>query len=251
MNYFKEIKIHLIDINKEMTDVWERFFSNISNVEIHNMDVGTFLNYYSIDAIVCPANSFGIMTGGFDKAIIDNAGKEVMTDVQMAIKLKWFGEQPVGTSLTVPIRKYRFINRNGDFQYPILIHTPTMRTPEKIIDRRVIYSCMRSCLIEAKKQEVNSILIPAFGGCTGQLDKREIANMMRLAYEQLTNIPEEINWKSILRFEDYETNQSFHAEGYCNNPLNPKFNSTPCSFTAKHEKLKSYHLEDTGSHTIA
>jgi O-acetyl-ADP-ribose deacetylase (regulator of RNase III) len=199
MNYFKNIQIHLIDINKEMTIAWEKFFSDIPNVKIHNIDLNSFLQSYPIEAIVSPANSFGIMSGGYDKAIIDCVGSEVMKDVQQAIKLKWFGEQPVGTSITVPIRKYRFTNDKNETKYTVLIHTPTMRTPEIIKDPKVVYSCMRSTLIEAKKQEVNSILIPAFGGCTGQVDKKEIANMMRLAYDQLTHIPEKINWYTIFR----------------------------------------------------
>ena len=120
INYFKNIQIHLIDINKEMTIAWEKFFSDIPNVKIHNIDLNSFLQSYPIEAIVSPANSFGIMSGGYDKAIIDCVGSEVMKDVQQSIKLKWFGEQPVGTSLTVPIRKYRITNDKNETKYTVL-----------------------------------------------------------------------------------------------------------------------------------
>ena len=106
----------------------------------------------------------------------------------------YYGEQPVGTCLAVPFWKYT------------ILHTPTMRTPGKILDTTVIYYCMRSVLLTCMKSDIKSVVIPAFGGCTGKLDKREIANMMRLAYEQITHIPKEINWKSILRFNHYVKN---------------------------------------------
>ena len=35
-----------------------------------------------------------------------------------------------------------------------LIHTPTMRTPEEIVDPRIIYQCMRTTLIVAKKNNI-------------------------------------------------------------------------------------------------
>lgn len=196
-----DLKIYLLDINKEMTDSWQRFFKDVSNIEIHNMDFNTFMKAHEdVEAIVSPANSFGLMDGGYDKAIIDYFGKDLMKDVQKSILLKWYGEQPICTSITVPITNRTIVDNMGNRKYAVLIHTPTMRTPEVITDSKIIYHCTRSTLIEAMKQGVKSIVIPAFGGCTGQVDKREIANMMRLAYEQITNRPEEINWNNIFRF---------------------------------------------------
>ena len=234
MNKLKDIQIHLIDINQNMTNIWENFFKNIPNVYIHNTDLHTFLNQnQNIEAIVSPANSFGLMDGGYDKAIIDYFGKGLMEDVQKSILLKWYGEQPICTSITVPITNRTIVDNIGNRKYAVLIHTPTMRTPEVITDSKIVYHCMRSTLIEAMKQGVKSIVVPAFGGCTGQVDKRELANMMRLAYEQLINPPTEISWNTPLRFENYEIVQWSHAEGQ--------------------PSLKSvlYLLEDTDSHTIA
>ena len=69
-----------------------------------------------------------------------------------------------------------------------------MRTPEVIKDSRIIYQCMRTTLIEAKRQEIKSIVIPAFGGLTGKVPCDEIAKMMFLAYRQISNRPDELNW---------------------------------------------------------
>ena len=191
--------IYLLDRNKKITDAWEEAFVPLadyeSNLFIVNDTLNDFLtNHPNIDGIVSPANSFGIMDGGYDKAITDYFGKDLMRDVQDFILSKWYGEQPVGTSMTVPICSRRIINHLDIECYPILIHTPSMRTPEIITDSRIIYQCMRTTLIEAKKQEVGSIVIPAFGGLTGKVPCDEIAKMMLLAYKQIYNQPKKINW---------------------------------------------------------
>jgi hypothetical protein len=69
-----------------------------------------------------------------------------------------------------------------------------MRTPEQIVDSRVVYQCMRTTLIEALKCNVDNIVIPAFGGLTGQVPYNVIAKMMFLAYKQICNQPKELNW---------------------------------------------------------
>ena len=188
------MKIYLLDRNKEMTDAWYKYFKDIENVEIVYEDFATFMDkHLSIEAIVSPANSFGLMDGGYDKAITDYFGKELMKDVQKSILFNWRGEQPVGTSMTVPIFN-RTIDTILGFKIAILIHTPTMRTPEVIKDSRIIYQCMRTTLIEALRQEVDSIVIPAFGGATGRVSYDEIAKMMFLAYKQIYSRPNELNW---------------------------------------------------------
>lgn len=188
------MKIYLLDRNKEMTDAWYKYFKDIENVEIVYEDFATFMDkHLSIEAIVSPANSFGLMDGGYDKAITDYFGKELMKDVQKSILFNWRGEQPVGTSMSVPIFN-RTIDTILGFKIAILIHTPTMRTPEVIKDSRIIYQCMRTTLIEALRQEVDSIVIPAFGGATGRVSYDEIAKMMFLAYKQVYNRPNELNW---------------------------------------------------------
>lgn len=193
------MKIYLLDINKEMTDAWSKYFEH-TPIEVVNKDFATFMTEHpDIEAIVSPANSFGLMDGGYDKAITNYFGPELMETVQLVILRDWFGEQPVGTSLSVPILNSLYLKHIPEEekvleQNHILIHTPTMRTPEVIIDHRIVYQCMRTTLIEAIKQGVDSIVIPAFGGCTGRVPYEVIAKMMFLAYEQLCNEPKKLNW---------------------------------------------------------
>ena len=191
------MKIYLLDRNPEMTNAWCEYFRS-TGVNIVTQDFSDFIKEHpDIEAIVSPANSFGLMDGGYDKAIIDYYGPQLMEHVQFAILKFCYGEQPVGTSISVPIAN-RFYTKvyKGNFEQfnPILIHTPTMRTPEVIEDPRIIYQCMRTTLIEAMRQEVDSIVIPAFGGCTGKVDPKVIARMMFLAYSQIINQPDKITW---------------------------------------------------------
>lgn len=192
------MQIYLLDINKGMTDAWHKYFDS-SNVVIVNEDFKTFMDSHTyIEAIVSPANSFGLMDGGYDKAITDYFGKQLMKDVQDTIMRDWCGEQPVGTSITVPIVQRLIYKQIDDEKIlpcnPLLIHTPSMRTPEQIVDSRIVYQCMRTTLIEASRQGVDSVVIPAFGGLTGRVPYDVIAKMMFLAYKQIYNQPKELNW---------------------------------------------------------
>ena len=67
-----------------------------------------------------------------------------------------------------------------------LIHTPTMRMPSKIREPEIVYQCMRTTLMEAIKNNVESIVIPAFGGATGMVPYRIIAKLMKMGYDQIT-----------------------------------------------------------------
>lgn len=174
-----------------MTDAWKVQFKSWRqpDVQVVTQTFETFMDTHpDISAVVSPGNSFGLMDGGYDKAIVDYFGERVMESVQREIIAEWNGEQPVGTSLPI-----YFVDGNGGIK--TLIHTPTMRTPRKITDYTVVYNCMRSALITASHIGLQSIVIPAFGGATGQVPYFTIAAMMNLAYTQVLNPPDKINWE--------------------------------------------------------
>lgn len=177
------MKIYLLDINKNMTDAWQQYFKGIENVEIVNAYFQDFMQEHpEVVGIVSPANSFGLMDGGYDKAIIDYLGPNAQTNVLTVLDAVYKGYQPVGTCLAVPFGNY------------VILHTPTMRTPEPITDYRVIYDCMRSCLLKARELKCETIVIPAFGGLTGRVPYETIAEMMLLAYAHLDDRVLEMNW---------------------------------------------------------
>lgn len=184
--------ITLLDCNIAMVNAWKKYFSSTDdNISIVWSSFAHFMDRHSdVDGIVSPANSFGYMDGGYDKAIIDYLGPQAQTNVLTMIDTRYDGYQPVGTCLPVPFDKYT------------ILHTPTMRVPEKISDVRVIFDCMFSCLTEARKLKLNHIVIPAFGGCTGEVPYDIIAIQMHRAYER-TFRPlnsSKINWSTAHNF---------------------------------------------------
>lgn len=178
------MKIVLLDINNEMTEEWKRVFKGFKDVEIVCDYFHNYLNNHDVECIVSPANSYGLMDGGYDLAITRYFGKELAKTVQNKIIKEHFGEQVVGTSLIVDIPG---TNKK-------LIHTPSMRVPSFIKDPMIVYYCMRSTLMCAIKNNVKSIIIPAFGGATGDLSPDVIAIMMSEAYKQIKNPPKELGW---------------------------------------------------------
>lgn len=192
------MKIYLLDINPKMTDAWLKLFKDEPDVEIVNEDFKFFMdNHTEVDGIVSPANSFGLMDGGYDRAITEYFGKRLMENVQLHILYTWKGEQPVGICMPIAMLD-RKMQKGSKETYAFLLHTPTMTAPEAILDTRVIYHCMRTTLIEAKLLKLDYVVIPAFGGATGQVDYDTIAKMMYLGYKQVMNPPEKINWKYAL-----------------------------------------------------
>lgn len=155
---------------------------------IFHGEIETFLDNYPVDCVVSPANSFGIMDGGFDAALTDYFGYELQNNVRKYISENFFGEQPVGTSFITDTPKDGIR----------IIHTPTMRVPERIIDPSVVYHCTRSTLICAENNSIGSIVIPAFDGSTGGVNPEILAKMMWLAVKQVRNPVENPNWEYAL-----------------------------------------------------
>lgn len=178
------MKIYIIEKEFDKYKYLPLYFGDLDNVVLVNEDFKYFMENNNVQCIVSPANSFGLMDGGYDLAITNWYGSQLQERVQEYIIKNFYGEQPVGTSFIVEAGK--------DDQF--LIHTPTMRTPNKIRDEQVVYQCMRSTLITAMQNNISSVLIPLFGGKTGGVRPQIIAKMMRLAYDQLNDVPKKIDW---------------------------------------------------------
>lgn len=177
------MKIYLIERDYRKWVFLKAYFDQ-EDVELVNDSFENFMGQKKVRCVVSPANAFGLMDGGYDLAITQWYGNQLQERVQQYIIEHFYGEQPVGTSF--------IIEANKDNQY--LIHTPTMRTPQPIEDPRVIYQCMRTTLMEAKKNNIESILIPMFGGSCGRVRPQIVAEMMWKAYKQLQDPPLKIDW---------------------------------------------------------
>ena len=177
--------IYLIERDPWKFKCLELYFKNLDNVHTVNADFRDFIKETQVECVVSPANSFGLMDGGYDRALTEWYGEQLQERVQQYIITYFYGEQPVGTSF--------IIDTNKDGQK--LIHTPTMRVPQTITDPCVVYQCMRTTLITATENNVKSILIPMFGGRTGGVKPDVIAKMMRFGLDQLQSVPAKLDWE--------------------------------------------------------
>ena len=197
----RDLKITLIDIDKTMCKQWNDVITQyryadddyFPNVEVVNKGCVEWLeeNNNHLLGIVSPANSFGLMDGGFDGAFrqyfMEYYDFDVIPIVQQHLKEKFWSEQPVGTSTLVKLPVI------GSY----ILHTPTMIRPSIITDPRVVYHCMRSCILEAMKTECTHILVPAFGGCCGKVDKKLIAEYMLAAIYTFEYSPQPATWHEV------------------------------------------------------
>ena len=183
----QKMMLDLVTNSAGMAEAWEDAFRGYKGIAVHCCDFKAFIEQQpEIDAVVSPANSYGLMDGNYDRAITDEFGPALAERVRAVFQDQFYGEQPVGTSFSVPIPGHENI---------LLIHTPTMRVPTPIVDPLVVYQCMRTTLIEAMRTSRQRIVVPAFGGACGFLPFKKIAMLMWEAYLQIVEPPAEITWE--------------------------------------------------------
>ncbi|WP_444941042.1 hypothetical protein ACJJI3_22930 [Microbulbifer sp. ZKSA004] len=114
-------------------EAWSEVFED---VEIVDVIEGDFFSE-SADAIVSPANSFGIVDGGLDLPIRDRLGFQVEDRVQARFKYDFHGELPIGSAVVVP---------TSHENWPYLMSAPTMRMPEDVSNTLNAYYVFRAIL---------------------------------------------------------------------------------------------------------
>ena len=178
-------KLYLIDSKEELCDKWRQVFSSYPEVEVLSGD------YFrqSADAIVSPANCFGIMDGGLDLAIRNELGFQVETDIQEVILNKYHGEMPIGSA--------EIINTNHD-RWSYMVAAPTMRIPENVAFTLNAYIAFRAVLIavntfneKSPKSPIKSLVCSGLGTGIGSMEPTKCAAQMRAAYK-LINEPARI-----------------------------------------------------------
>ena len=169
--------LYLIDSKEELCDKWRQIFSSYPEVEVLSGD------YFqqSADAIVSPANSFGIMDGGLDLAIRNELGFQVETDIQKVILNKYHGEMPIGSA--------EIISTSHD-RWSYIIAAPTMRIPENIAYTLNAYIAFRAILIAINsfnesepKRVIKSLVCSGLGTGIGSMEPTKCAAQMRAAYK--------------------------------------------------------------------
>ena len=183
------MKVYLLSNDRACYDAFHHYFGMEKDVLPVYADFSDFMRTYTVECVVSPANAFGQMDGGYDEAITNYFGDALQRTVQEYILSHYYGEQPVGTSFLVDA------GRDGQK----LIHTPTMLTPSVIREPLVVYQAMRTTLMCAIENKIESIVIPAFGAATGAVPAMTVAYYMRKAYDQIKNPPRVISWQTIER----------------------------------------------------
>jgi O-acetyl-ADP-ribose deacetylase (regulator of RNase III) len=172
------LRLSLGDVNSATARALAEAFAGIDSVEVVE---GNLLDL-ACDAIVSPANSFGDMSGGIDKAIDDFHHGEAQRRITAAIAEQFFGELPVGAAVVIELPARRF---------PFVVAAPTMRVPESVADSINAYLAMRALLVAVLRHNatggrpIRSVAIPGLGTGVGGMPAVEAAAQMRAAYENV------------------------------------------------------------------
>ncbi len=173
-------QIFLVDSNPSLVREWKRCFRDEPSVQAVHGD------YFATpsDAMVSPANSFGIMDGGLDLAIRDTLGLTVEQRVQERILADHHGELHVGQALIVPTESPR---------WPLLVAAPTMRVPADVSHTVNAYLAFRAILLAVREWNqssetppVQSLLCSGLGTGVGGMRAAVCALQMRMAYRQIS-----------------------------------------------------------------
>ena len=168
----KELKVTLIDTKKELAECWNKEFKGY-DVTIESGDIFKI----KADAIVSPANSTGIMDGGFDFYLRDFFGLEIEREVRVKIYGEYDGDMPVGAA---------FATFTGNNHYPYLITAPTMRVPGNVSNSLNAYLAMCAILrVSLKHPKIASIVSTGLCSLSGKMPLPVVARQMKAAYERV------------------------------------------------------------------
>ena len=183
------LKLILVSPQRDLCQAWEKHFKDLPDIEISH---GFFEKLEEFDCMVSAANSFGLMDGGVDLAIVNFFGRQLEKRVQQYILDNYLGEQPIGTSMIV---------ETGHLKHPFVAHTPTMRLPMSISLTDNVYTAMWAMLLAVYRHnqtepiKIQTIACPGLGSATGRVPPDEAARQMALAYQHFLAPPARIHWR--------------------------------------------------------
>lgn len=172
------LRLSLGDQNPDVARALAEEFADVPAVEVLE---GNLLDA-TCEAIVSPANSFGDMGGGIDKAIDDLHQGAAQSAIRAEIAKRFFGELPVGMALVVELPSQRF---------PFIVAAPTMRVPGRVGETLNAYLAMRAALAavlrhnELAQRRIRALAAPGLCTGVGGMSAAESAGQMRTAYDQI------------------------------------------------------------------
>lgn len=176
-------RIFLVDRRPLLVRAWSEVFASFDWIEPIE---GDFFEREA-DAMLSPANSFGIMDGGLDAAIRAMLGGTIEGEVQAMIVARHHGELPVGVADLVS---------TGHERWPWLVVAPTMRIPQNIAQTLNAYLSFRAALLAVVDHNqrtpgapIRTLLAPGCGTGIGGMDTRRCAAQMRVALDHVRRPP--------------------------------------------------------------
>ncbi len=174
------MRIVLADPNGELISAWMEESGGKEYVSTYR---GSIFDV-KCDAIVSPANSFGIMDGGIDLAYSNFFGWSLQERLRDIIRTKHHGELLVGAAEIVPTEHP---------EIPYMISAPTMRVPMTLANSVNPYLAVRAVLLLVKhgtfddgspiSERVRTVALPGMGTGVGGMRKKDFAKQMRRALE--------------------------------------------------------------------
>ncbi|WP_260194511.1 macro domain-containing protein [Actinophytocola gossypii] len=177
------LRLVLCAVDEPLANAWTEAVAGRSDVEVHR---GSVLDI-DAEAVVSPANSFGLMRGGID-AVYARAFPAVEQHVRSAVLAYHGGELPVGQALVVP---------TGEPAPAWLISAPTMREPGEVLPpdtvhpylaARAVFHLWRGGRLEDERpvrRVVRTIALPGLGTGVGGVPPRNCARQVMAAWDEV------------------------------------------------------------------
>ncbi|HEY1572320.1 MAG TPA: macro domain-containing protein [Pseudonocardiaceae bacterium] len=176
-------RIVLCGVTESMTLAWRDIAAERPGIDVHHgsiLEIGT-------DAVVSPANSFGLMRGGID-AVYSRAWPTIEQRVRSAVLAFHGGELPIGEAVVVP---------TGAVKPGWLISAPTMRDPGTVLPEdtvhpylaaRAVFRLWENGRVEdgrPVRRVIRSIAIPGLGTGVGDVSPTTCARQVAAAWDEL------------------------------------------------------------------
>ncbi|RUS15060.1 hypothetical protein BC937DRAFT_92953, partial [Endogone sp. FLAS-F59071] len=221
--------IFLVTPNNLLAEAWYNAFNNVSILlkQMETVDTchprltysiykGTFeqfLKTHKAEAIVSPANSFGLIDKGVDAKISSYYGStdRLIPYVQRRLEDDWSGQQNPGTCTIVDLQELLVESRTtrsvSAQHYPrYLLHTPTMRLPEHLNSASdLVYRCTWAIFSAVRKHNsphnlltpnaghhptrISNVVMLGMGTGVGELSPESCAAQMALASKHFVESP--------------------------------------------------------------
>ncbi|HEX2133199.1 MAG TPA: macro domain-containing protein [Actinophytocola sp.] len=177
------LRLVLCAVDEPLADAWTEAVAGRADVAVHRgsvLEVGA-------EAVVSPANSFGLMRGGID-AVYAREFPAIEQHVRSAVLAYHGGELPVGQALVVP---------TGEPAPAWLISAPTMREPGEVLPpdtvhpylaARAVFHLWRDGRLEDERpvrRVVRTIALPGLGTGVGGVPPRNCARQVMAAWDEV------------------------------------------------------------------